>query len=156
MAVHHIPEGYTSVTPYIIVKDGAAALDFYAKAFAAVELERLEMPDGRVGHAEFSIGDSRLMLAGEFPELDALSAETIGGTPVSLLLYVEDVDDMFARALAAGATELQAVEDKFYGDRSGMLRDPFGHKWSIATHIEDVTPEELGRRSKEWMAQATE
>lgn len=155
MAVNYIPEGYSTATPYIIVKDGAAALDFYATAFGAVELHRLNMPDGRIGHAEFTIGDSRMMLAGEFPELDALSAETIGGSPVSIMLYVEDVDEMFARSLAAGGTELQPVENKFYGDRSGTLRDPFGHKWTISTHIEDVTPEELDRRSKEWMSQAT-
>ncbi len=154
MAVHHIPEGYATVTPYMIVKDGAAALDFYVKTFGAVELERMEMPDGRVGHAEFTLGSSRLMLASEFPELAALSPETVGGTPVSLMVYVEDVDELFARALAAGATELQPVQDKFYGDRSGTLQDPFGHRWTISTHVEDVTPEEMERRSKEWAEQA--
>lgn len=154
MAVQYTPEGYSTVTPYIIVRDGAAALDFYVKTFGAVELERMEMPDGRVGHAEFTLGSSRLMLASEFPELEALSPETVGGTPVSLMVYVEDVDELFGRALAAGATELQPVQDKFYGDRSGTLRDPFGHRWTISTHIEDVTPEEMERRSKAWAEQA--
>ena len=155
MAVHYTPEGYSTVTPYIIVKDAAAALEFYAKTFGTVELERMEMPDGRIGHAEFTLGSSRLMLASEFPELEALSPETVGGTPVSLMVYVEDVDETFARALAAGASELQAVQNKFYGDRSGTLRDPFGHRWTISTHIEDVPPEEMDRRSKEWAEQAT-
>ena len=155
MAVHYIPEGYASVTPYIHVKDAAAALDFYAKVFGAVELERMEMPDGRIGHAEFSLGSSRLMLASEFPELEALSPETVGGSPVSLMVYVEDVDETFARALAAGAAEMRPVQDQFYGDRSGTLKDPFGHRWTISTHIEDVTPEEMDRRSKAWAEQAT-
>lgn len=153
MAVQYTPEGYATVTPYIIVKDAAAALDFYVNTFGAVEIERMELPDGRIGHAELNLGSSRLMLASEFPEMEALSPDTVGGTPVSLMVYVEDVDELFARALAAGATELQPVRNQFYGDRSGTLRDPFGHRWTISTHIEDVTPEEMERRSKAWAEQ---
>ena len=148
MAVSHIPDGYHSVTPYLIVDDGSRALEFYKKAFGAVELFRLEMPDGRLGHAEFTVGDSHVMLADEFPEMEALAPKTVGGTAVSLMIYTEDADAMFARALEAGAVALRPVADQFYGDRSGMLKDPFGHKWSIATHMEDVSAAELERRSQ--------
>ncbi len=144
-----VPDGYHALTPYLCVKGAAAALDFYALAFGAREVMRLEQPDGRVGHAEMKIGDSHFMLADEFPEMGHLGPRTIGGTPVSLLLYVDDVDEVFARALEAGATEKRAVADQFYGDRNGVLEDPFGHVWSIATHKEDLTPEELQRRLRE-------
>lgn len=148
MAVSYIPDGYHSVTPYLIVDDGPRALEFYKRAFGAVELFRLDMPDGRLGHAEFTVGDSHIMLAEEFPEMEALAPKSIGGTAVSLMVYTEDADAMFARALEAGAVALRPVADQFYGDRAGMLRDPFGHKWSIATHIEDVSAAELERRTQ--------
>lgn len=149
MAVKTTPEGYHSVTPYLICKDAGKALEFYKKAFGAEELSRHEMPDGKVGHAEIKIGDSPVMLADEFPEMNALSPQTIGGSPVSLMVYVDDVDAVFKRALGAGARETRPVADQFYGDRLGMLTDPFGHVWSVATHIEDVPPEEMKRRADE-------
>ncbi|HJW09354.1 MAG TPA: VOC family protein, partial [Holophagaceae bacterium] len=130
--VKPIPDGYHSVTPYLIVKGGAAALDFYAKAFGAEVLFRMDQPDGRVGHAELQIGDSRLMLADEFPEMGAASPATLGGSPVSLLIYVPDVDASFQRAVAAGAKVVRPLEDKFYGDRMASLEDPFGHQWHLA------------------------
>jgi PhnB protein len=141
-----IPEGYHTVTPYLIVKGAARALEFYKKAFNATELYRMEMPGGTVGHAEIQIGDSRIMLADEFPDMGARGPETLGGSPVGLCLYVEDVDAIFKQALAAGGKEERPVKDQFYGDRSGMLRDPFGHQWTIATHKEDLSPEEMQRR----------
>ena len=150
MSVSPIPAGYHSVTPYLVVKGAAQAIEFYKAAFGAVELFRLEMGDRRLGHAELQIGDSHVMLADEFPEMGALGPESYGGTPVSLLIYIPEVDAVFARALAAGATEKKPVQDQFYGDRSGMLTDPFGHSWSIATHIEDVAPEEMSRRMAEF------
>jgi PhnB protein len=148
MAVEPIPEGYHSITPYLIVRGGAAAIDFYARAFGAEELFRMAGPDGKVGHAEIRIGDSIVMLADEHPEMDAVGPDTLGGTSVSLLIYLEDVDARFARALAAGATQVRPVQNQFYGDRSGTLKDPFGHKWTLATHVEDVPPEELEARMK--------
>ena len=146
MAVQPVPEGYGTVTPYLIVNDAVAALEFYKKAFGAVEELRVEWPGGKIGHAEFMIGDSRLMLASEFPEIGAVAPTTVGGTPVTLAIYTEDVDAMVARALAEGATEERPVEDQFYGDRSGTIIDPFGHKWSVSTHVEDISPEELWKR----------
>jgi PhnB protein len=145
--VKPIPDGYHSVTPYLIVNGGAKALDFYARAFGAVEHERMQDPTGKVRHAEIAIGTSRLMLADEHPEIDALSPTTVGGTPVSLHLYVEDVDAVVARAVAAGATLIRPVADQFYGDRVGGIADPFGHRWFIATHKEDLSREELHRRA---------
>ena len=150
MSVSPIPAGYHSVTPYLIVREAAKAIEFYKAAFGAVELFRLEMEGGKMGHAEIKIGDSCVMLADEFPDMGALGPESIGGTPVSLLIYMPEVDKVFARALAAGATLKKPVQDQFYGDRSGMLTDPFGHSWSIATHIEDVSPEEMTRRMAEF------
>jgi PhnB protein len=141
-----IPDGYHSVTPYLIVKGAAAAIDFYKLAFGATELMRLPGPDGKVGHAEIRIGDSPVMLADEHPEVGAVSPQTLGGSPVHMLIYVEDVDARFAQAIAAGAKELRPVKDQFYGDRSGTLKDPFGHMWTIATHTEDVTHEEMQKR----------
>ena len=145
--VKPIPEGYHSVTPYIIVNDGARAIEFYKTAFGAVEVFRMDGPDGRVGHAEIRIGDSHVMLADEHPEMGARSPQTIGGSPVSLMLYVEDVDATVGRALEAGAKLTRPVADQFYGDRTGGLEDPFGHAWYVATHVEDVPFEELKKRA---------
>jgi PhnB protein len=150
MPVQPTPAGYHTVTPYLVVKGAARAIEFYQQAFGASEFLRLPAPDGRIGHAEIRIGDSPIMLADEFPEMDARSPQTIGGTPVTLSLYVEDVDATFQRALDAGAEEMRPVMDQFYGDRSGMLIDPFGHVWNIATHIEDVAPDEMNRRFAEF------
>jgi PhnB protein len=146
MPVSPIPEGYHSVTPYLIVKGAAQALEFYKRAFGAVELFRMGGPEGKIGHAEIKIGDSFVMLADEHPEMDALGPQTLGGTPVGLLIYVEDVDAAFPKAVAAGGTVIRPLKDQFYGDRSGTILDPFGHKWTIATHKEDVPPEELSKR----------
>lgn len=145
--VKPIPEGYHSVTPYLIVKGGAEAIDYYKKAFGAVELFRMDH-GGKIGHAEIKIGDSPIMLADEYPEMKYLSPKTIGGTPVSILIYVEDVDSVYNQALAAGGTEVKALQDQFYGDRSGTLTDPFGHVWTVATHKEDVTEEQMAERMK--------
>ncbi|MFB3924275.1 MAG: VOC family protein [Terriglobia bacterium] len=152
--VKPIPEGYHAVTPYLIVRGAAAALDFYKQAFGAAELLRMPGPGGRIGHAEIKVGDSVVMLADEHPELGARSPESIGGTPVSILLYVADVDSIFARAVAAGAKVERPVENKFYGDRIGGIIDPFGHKWYLATHVEDVSPEEMQRRASAAKSQA--
>jgi PhnB protein len=141
-----IPEGYHALTPYLIVKRGAEAIEFYVRAFGAVERERMQDPGGKIRHAEITIGDSRVMLADEHPEIGALGPETIGGSPVGLHLYVEDVDAVVARAIAAGATLTRAVADQFYGDRIGGVTDPFGHRWSIATHKEDLSMDEIRRR----------
>jgi PhnB protein len=153
MAVKPVPDGYHTVTPYLIVNDAVRALAFYKKAFGAQELYRLEGPGGRIGHAEIQIGDSRIMLADEHPEFGAVSATTLGGTPVSICLYVADVDAWAQRAVAAGAEVLRPVKDQFYGDRSGTVADPFGHKWTIATHKEDLSPEEVHRRFEALMKQ---
>lgn len=142
-----IPEGYHTATPYLIVRNAAKAIEFYKDAFGARELKRLEMPGDKVGHAEIQIGDSRIMLADEFPEWDARSPQTIGGSPVIIALYVDDVDAVVDRAVAAGAKLFKPVADQFHGDRSGSITDPFGHKWNIATHIEDVSDEEINRRA---------
>ncbi len=145
-----IPDGYHSVTPYLIVDGAAKAIDFYTRAFGATELMRMPTPDGKIGHAEIRIGDSAVMLADEYPERGYRSPQSLGGASVSLMIYVDDVDETFKRALAAGAKELQPIKDQFYGDRSGTLQDPFGHMWTIATHVEDVPPEELKRRAREF------
>src|SRR3954469_16886250 len=137
MAVKPIPEGYHSVTPYLIVDDAARALEFYKNAFGAVELMRMPAPNGRIGHAEIRIGDSPVMLADESPQMNARSARAIGGSPVSLMVYVEDVDARVAQAVAAGATLVRPVANQFYGDRTGGVEDPFGYHWHIATHVED-------------------
>ena len=151
MAVKPIPDGYHSVTPYLIVHDAAAALDFYKKALGAVELMRMPAPNGRIGHAEIRIGDSPVMLADEHPEIGAKSARTIGGSPVSLMVYVEDVDARVAQAVAAGATLSRPVANQFYGDRTGGVDDPFGYHWYLATHVEDVPPDELEKRAAKAM-----
>jgi PhnB protein len=146
--VHHIPAGYHSVTPYLMVRDATKALAFYRDAFGAEELMRFEGPPGRIAHAEVKIGDSHVMLADENPGEGFVGPQTLGGAGVSLMVYVQDVDATFARAVAAGATARRPVADQFYGDRVGTLADPFGHVWSIATHREDVPPEEMERRMK--------
>jgi PhnB protein len=145
--VEPIPDGYRSLTPYLIVTDGAAAIAFYEAAFGARTRLRLDRPDGKIGHAELDIGDSVVMLADEHPPMGALGPAAYGGSPVSLHLYVEDVDAVAAKAVAAGAAIKRPVENQFYGDRLGTLVDPFGHIWHISTHIEDVSPEEINRRA---------
>jgi PhnB protein len=151
MSVNALPDGYHTVTPHLVIADASAALDYYARAFGAVELMRMEGTDGKVMHAEIQIGDSRVMLADEFPEMGAVAppAES-SGSAFSLMVYVDDVDQLFAQALAAGGEALRKVEDQFYGDRTGTLRDPFGHTWTVATHVEDVSDEELRRRAEDW------
>jgi PhnB protein len=142
-----VPDGYRTATPYLFITNAAKAIDYYKEAFGATELTRLATPDGKVGHAEIQIGDSRIMLTDEFPEWDTRSPQTIGGSAVSIMLYVEDVDAVVARAVAGGARLFKPVADQFYGDRNGSITDPFGHKWTIATHIEDVSPEEMKKRA---------
>jgi PhnB protein len=151
--VKPIPEGYHSVTPYLIADDAVGAIEFYKKAFGATELMRMAAPGGRIGHAELRIGDSRIMLADEFPEMGARSPKAIGGSPVSLHLYVEDVDATVRQAIAAGAKELRPVKNQFYGDRLGSVEDPFGHIWHVSTHKEDVPADELKRRAAQAMGQ---
>ena len=145
--VKPIPDGYHTVTPYLIVNGAAKALEFYKKAFGATEIMRFPGPDGKIGHAEIKIGDSRIMMADEFPEMGARSPLSVGGSSVNLLLYVEDVDKLASQAVAAGAKVRRKVQDQFYGDRSGTFEDPFGHVWSIATHTEDVSPAEMQKRA---------
>ena len=144
--VHHIPEGYHTATPYLIIDGAARAIEFYKSAFGATELMRMADPAGKIGHAEIRIGDSPIMLADEAPDMDARSPHSIGGSPVSIMIYVEDVDAVVGRAVAAGATLTRPVEDKFYGDRAGSLTDPFGHTWHVSTHKEDVSPDEMKKR----------
>lgn len=146
--VKKVPEGYHSITPYLSIVDAASAIKFYQQAFGAKEIGRFTMPDGSVGHAELQVGDSKLMLAEEMPAWGNKSPATLGGSPVGIALYVNDVDAVFRRALDAGATQIEAVKDQFYGDRSGTLTDPFGHKWHILTHIEDVSFAEMQKRGE--------
>ena len=147
--VKPIPDGYPRITPYLIVDDGNAAIEFYGKVFGARERMRMPGPDGKVGHAELEVGDALIMLADEFPDMGARGPKTVGGSPVTINVYVEDVDAAFDAALAAGATEVRALENQFYGDRSGQFEDPFGHRWSVSTHVEDVPPDEMERRAAE-------
>jgi len=144
-----IPDGYPRVTPYLIVNGANAAIDFYVSVFGAKERMRMPGPDDKVGHAELEIGESMIMLADEFPDMGARSPKSIGGSPVTIHVYVEDVDATVALAVKAGATITRPVEDKFYGDRGGEIADPYGHRWSIATHIEDLSPAEMQRRMGE-------
>jgi PhnB protein len=155
MATKSIPDGYHSVTPYLIVKGAADAINFYKRAFGAAELLRMESPEGKIGHAEIRIGDSVIMLADEHPAMGHRSPQSLGGAAVSLMVYVERVDEVFKRAVASGAKELQPLKDQFYGDRSGTLQDPFGHTWTLATHVEDVSPDELRRRAEKFMQRPT-
>ncbi len=145
-ATRYIPEGLHTVTPYLIVRGGAEAIEFYKKAFNASELFRMPMPNGKLGHAEIRIGNSQVMLADEATERNIRAPQSLGGTPVGLCIYVEDSDSLFNRAVAAGAKVNQPMTDQFYGDRSGTVIDPFGHQWTIATHKEDVSPEEMKQR----------
>ena len=147
--VQPIPKGYHSVTPYLIIDGAAKAIEFYKKAFGATEIMRMPGPNGRIGHAEIQIGDSRVMMADEHPEMGYRSPNATENTPVSLLIYTENADKTFNAAISAGAKSLKPLADQFYGDRMGTLQDPFGHVWTIGTHIEDVTPEEMKRRMSE-------
>ncbi|MFI4952430.1 MAG: VOC family protein [Burkholderiales bacterium] len=152
--VQAIPAGYAGVTSYIIIRDAAKAIDFYKKALGATEVMRLPAPGGKVGHAELKIGEGYLMLADESPEMGHCSVQSYGGSPVSLMFYVPDVDRSFAQAVAAGATVKQPVKDQFYGDRSGTITDPFGLSWTIATHKEDVSAAQMQKRMEKAMAGA--
>lgn len=143
--VKPIPEGYHSLTPYLVIDGAAKALEYYKNAFGATELFRMEH-EGKIGHAEMKIGDSPFMLSDEHPEMGYRGPKTLGGSPVGLMIYVDDVDAVFKQAIAAGGVEAKPVQDQFYGDRSGTLTDPFGHIWTVATHKEDVTPEEIDKR----------
>ena len=147
MSTKHIPDGYHTVTPYLTVKNAAAALDFYERAFGAKVTMRLDAPDGRVGHAEFLIEGSPVMMSDEYPEMGATSPQTLGGVTSSLMIYLENVDARFAQAIAAGATVEKPLTNQFYGDRSGTVKDPFGHRWTLATHVEDIPPDELSKRA---------
>jgi PhnB protein len=144
-----IPEGYPRVTPYLYIGGARAAIDFYTSVLGANERMTMPGPDGKVGHAELTIGDSVIMLADEFPDMGVRGPKSMGGSPVTIHVYVEDVHATFDRAISAGATVLRPVEDKFYGDRGGEFEDPYGHRWSIATHIEDLSPEEMHKRMGE-------
>ena len=152
--VKPIPDGYPQVSPYLVVDDAAKAIDFYTKVLGAKERMRMPAPGGKVGHAELQLGDSVVMLADAFPDMGYESPKKVGGTAVTISVFVEDVDKTFATALEAGAKELRAVENQFYGDRSGQFEDPFGHRWSVSTHVEDVSPEEMGKRAAEMMENA--
>ncbi|HKA23566.1 MAG TPA: VOC family protein [Candidatus Eisenbacteria bacterium] len=151
MPVKPIPDGYHSLTPYLLITGAARAIDFYKNVFGAIETKRYDDSSGHILHAEITIGDSVLMLSDEYPEMGFKSPHSIGGASVLTMVYLEDVDACFARALAAGATEKQALKDQFYGDRTGTFVDPFGHLWTVATHIEDVSPQEMARRMEEMM-----
>jgi PhnB protein len=147
MAVKPIPDGYHTITPYLYIRGAAGAIDFYKRAFGAVELFRMPMPDGRIGHAEIQIGNSVVMLADEHPEMGARSPQTLGGASSGYMIYVEDVDAQFPKAVAAGAKVQRPLKDQFYGDRSATVEDPYGHVWTISTHKEDVPPDEMARRA---------
>lgn len=149
--VNPIPEGYPRVSPYLIVDGASEAIEFYKTVLGATERSRMPGPNNTIGHAELQLGDSVVMLADEFPDIGARAPKAFGGSPVTISVYVEDVDDCFARALSAGAKSLRDVQNEFYGDRSGQFEDPWGHKWSVASHVEDVPPEEMARRAAEMM-----
>jgi PhnB protein len=148
-----IPEGYSTLTPYLAVEDAASAIEFYQRAFDAKERVRMPGPGGAIMHAELEIGDSVLMLSDPFPQASTKPPKELGGTSVSLMLYVEDTDASYRQAIDAGATSLMEPDDMFWGDRFSSVQDPFGHSWTIATHVEDVSPEEMQKRSEEWMSQ---
>lgn len=147
-AVKPVPDGYPTVCPYLHIDGAAEAIRFYQRVFEATERFRMDGPDGKVGHAELAIGDSVVMLADEYPDMGVRGPKAFGGSPVALSIYVPDVDAVVAAAVEAGATVTQPVEDRFYGDRVGQIEDPFGHVWSVQTHVEDVTPEEMQRRAE--------
>ena len=146
--VKAIPEGYEGATPYLIIKGATDALEFYKKAFGATEIMRMPAPGGTIGHAEIKIGKAIIMLADEFPDMNCKSPQAYGGSPVSIMIYVPDVDRFVKRAVDAGATVVRPLENKFYGDRAASLEDPFGHQWHFATHVEDVPPDEMEKRAK--------
>ena len=152
MAVKPIPEGYYTLTPYLAVDDATAAIEWYGRAFGAKERSRMPGPDGKIAHAEIEIGDSIVMLSDPFPQSNIRPPKELGGTTTGVFLYVEDVDAIFRQAIDAGATSTMDPENQFWGDRYGSLTDPYGHAWQIATHVEDLTPEEIQERSQEWMA----
>jgi PhnB protein len=152
MATKPIPEGYHTVSPYLAVQDAARAIEYYAKAFGAKEVVHMDAPDGKIGHAELEIGDSRVMLSDPFPQASTRAPKELGGTSVSVFMYVEDVDAVVKQAVDAGATVTMEVADQFWGDRFGTITDPFGHVWNVATHVEDVPPEEIAERAKAAMA----
>jgi PhnB protein len=152
MATQPIPEGYRTATPYLVIDGAAEAIDYYKKAFGAKERMRMEAPDNRIGHAEIEIGDSLVMLSDAFPQSTTKAPTELGGTTAGVFLYVEDVDSVVKKAVDAGATVTMEVADQFWGDRFGSITDPFGHSWSIATHVEDVPPEEMAERAKTAMA----
>jgi PhnB protein len=152
MAAEPIPEGTPTLTPYLAVEDAAQAIEYYEKAFGAKERNRMEAPGGAIAHAELEVGDSVVMLSDALPEFSTRPPRELGGTSVSVLMYVEDVDAVVKQAVDAGATVLREVADQFWGDRMGNIKDPFGHVWSVATHVEDLTPEEIGERAREAMA----
>jgi PhnB protein len=156
MPVQSIPPGFHSVTPYLYIRNAAEALDFYKRALNATELFRLPAPDGKIMHAEIKIGDSIIMLADEFPEMNACSPQHYGGSAVGLMVYCENVDALFAQALSAGGKEFRPIQNQFYGDRSGTFLDPFGHQWTLSTHVEDVSPEEIDRRFSAMMQQQSQ
>jgi PhnB protein len=151
MAVKPIPDGYPRVSPYLVVDNAANAIDFYTQVLGGIERMRMPTPDGRVGHAEITFGSSVVMIADEFPDMGVNSAKTVGGTPVTIALYVEDVDKTFNAALEAGARQTRPVENKFYGDRAGQFEDPWGQRWDLMTHIEDVSADEMMKRMNEAM-----
>jgi PhnB protein len=155
MATQPIPEGYSTISPYLAVDDAAEAIAYYKKAFGAEETVRMDAPDGKIGHAELKIGDSHVMLSDPFPQASTTPPKELGGTSASIFMYVEDVDAVVQKAVDAGATVTMEVEDQFWGDRFGSITDPFGHNWSIATHVEDLTPEEIEERGKAAMAAMT-
>jgi PhnB protein len=152
MATKPIPEGYHTITPYLAVDDASEAIEFYKRAFSAKEQGRMEGPDGKIAHAELEIGDSKVMLSDPFPQFSTRPPKELGGTSVSVFMYVEDVDELVKQAVDAGATVEMEVEDQFWGDRFGTVTDPYGHMWSIATHVEDVPPEEMAKRAEAAMA----
>ena len=156
MAVQAVPEGYDTLTPYLAVDDAAAAIEFYKRAFGASERSRMSGPDGKIGHAELEIGTSLVMLADAYPQSATRPPKELGGTTGGVFMYVEDVDSLVRQATDAGANVVMEPEDMFWGDRFGTIADPFGHVWHVATHVEDVTPEEMQRRAEEWQAQAAE
>jgi PhnB protein len=150
--VNPIPSNYPRVTPYLSVDGAAKAIDFYSKVLGATERGRMPGPDGKIGHAELEIGGSMIMLSDAFPDMGAPTPASLGGSPVTVMVYVEDVDAVFDRAIKAGAKEIAPVQDQFYGDRSGQFEDPFGHRWNVASHVEDVSPEEMEKRAAQMMS----
>jgi PhnB protein len=147
-----IPDDYPRVTPYLYIDGASTAIDYYCSVLGAAERMRMPGPEGKIGHAELEIGDSVIMLADANPDMDVRSPKSIGGTPIALHVYVEDVDSVFGRAMEAGAKQLRPIENQFYGDRSGQFEDPFGHRWNVATHVEDVPPDEMATRAAAAMA----